>query len=88
MPMSKAVGRTTRDYLREATADSHERLDLLMGELVVDDEAAYAKFLQIQWHARVGVENWLQESHVEAMPIAQCVYIRGPGQRLGQGQAA
>ena len=42
MPTSKAVGRTTRDYLREATADSHERLDLLMGELVVDDEAAYA----------------------------------------------
>lgn len=71
MPISKAVGRTTRDYLREATADSHERLDLLMGELVVDDEAAYAKFLQIQWHARVGVENWLQESHVEAMPPHQ-----------------
>ena len=71
MPISKAVGRTTRDYLREATVDSHERLDLLMGELVVDDEAAYAEFLQIQWHARVGVENWLQESRVEAMPPHQ-----------------
>jgi len=42
-----------------------------MGELVVDDEAAYAEFLQIQWHARVGVENWLQERQVEAMPPHQ-----------------
>ncbi len=71
MPVSKAVGRTTRDYLKEATAQNHDHLDRVLGKLVTDNEATYAEFLEIQLRARIGIETWLNTIAPEISPPNQ-----------------
>ena len=76
MPVSKAVGRTTRDYLKEATAQNHDRLDLVLGKLVADNEATYTEFLEVQLRARIGIEAWLNSITPEVSPPSQIHLIR------------
>lgn len=59
MPVANGADRSTRNYLKTGTAASHDRLDARLGALVMGDTRDYAAFLDIQYRARVGVEEWL-----------------------------
>lgn len=83
MPVSSGVGRTTRDYLKSGTASSHDRLDLRLGELVVGGEADYARFLEIQYAARTGIERWLAEYAAGSAPPPLTDLIAQDIDRLG-----
>ena len=62
MPVANGACRSTRTYLKNGTAASHDRLDTRLGALVTGDARDYAAFLDIQYRARVGVEDWLAGS--------------------------
>lgn len=84
MPVRNAVGRTTRDYLRAGTADSHDRLDLSLSTLLDNGEHNYAAFLDMQFRARAGIEGWLAENCSEDMPPPQIDLIGKDLAELGQ----
>lgn len=47
-----------RQVLRGATADDHARLDAGMAGLDLADPSDYARFLQVQYAARLPIEGW------------------------------
>lgn len=51
-----------RTVLRERTAQDHDRLDRSLGALAFGGQADYARFLAIQYAARVEIERWLRET--------------------------
>lgn len=62
-----------RTHLRSATHDAHQALDDAMAQLDLARPRDYARFLQIQYAARIGVEAWLvRQAPAELTPPAQC----------------
>lgn len=59
MPVEYGVGRTIRDYLKAGTAAAHDQLDSRLGTLVGGSASDYSAFLDIQYRARLGIEQWL-----------------------------
>ena len=49
MPVANGACRSTRTYLKNGTAASHDRLDTRLGALVTGDARDYAAFLDIQY---------------------------------------
>ena len=84
MPVKDSMGRTIRDYLKENTADSHDRLDEGLGAIVDGETPQYAMFLQIQYRARRGIEEWLSRRATDkSLPPPQSDLIARDLQELG-----
>lgn len=56
--MHSSLPNTLRGYLRDNTAPQHERLDRRMSGFDLTTRAGYARFLLVQYQARVGIEDW------------------------------
>ncbi len=83
MREKSGVGRTTRDYLRVGTAEAHDTLDVRLGALVEGDERDYARFLDIQYRARVNIQSWLSERCADTAPPRQTDVIARDLAELG-----
>lgn len=69
------MGRTVREYLRDETSPSHDRLDRRLGSVLDGTAAGYAEFLAIQYRARKGIEDWLERSAIPNAPPSQVPLI-------------
>lgn len=66
-----------RAALRQHTVAEHERLDALMGGLALGSRQDYARFLCIQYRARVPIEAWLAANLPPALvPPVQSLLAR------------
>lgn len=83
MPVADGVGRTIRDYLKVGTAAEHDRLDSRLGTLVSGSPRDYTAFLDIQYRARLGIEDWLAVHCTEALPPPQTGLIARDLAELG-----
>lgn len=82
--MGKAGG-NLRAILRDETRVEHDRLDALMGDLALGDEADYAVFLRIQYLAHAPLEAWLAEHlPAEYRPPAQSRLLEDDLAALGR----
>ena len=50
--------RTLRISLKEALRDRHDSLDRALGSWALSDDESYARFLAVQYAARMPVEIW------------------------------
>lgn len=75
--------RTVREYLRDETSRSHDRLDRRLGSLLDGTAAGYAEFLVIQYRARKGIEDWLERSAIPNCPPSQLPLIASDLAALG-----
>lgn len=57
---------TFREFLKDGTADSHARVDRLMGGFDLLDRSDYAEFLTIHGRIVPPVERWLEGNGVRA----------------------
>ena len=82
MPGVAGDAHTIRDFLRAGTAQAHTKLDDSLGLLISDSLADYRDFLRLQYRARSGIENWLQEQALDELPPPQAHLIAHDLDRL------
>lgn len=71
MPVEDGVGRTIREYLKAGTSAEHDQLDRRLGTLVSGTASDYIAFLDIQYRARLGIEQWLVRECADTAPPPQ-----------------
>lgn len=84
MPVEDGVGRTIREYLKAGTAPEHDQLDRRLGTLVSGSASDYIAFLDIQFRARLGIEQWLAGACGDEAPPPQTGLIARDLAELGQ----
>lgn len=84
MPVEDGVGRTIRDYLKTGTAAEHDQLDRRLGSLVSGSASDYIAFLDIQYRARIGIEQWLERECRDDAPPPQTGLIARDLAELGR----
>ncbi len=84
MPGRLEAAPALRAQLRAATQQDHQSLDDMLGPLDLSDRHDYARFLDVQLSARLGVEQWLfQHCPYEWLPPSQVSLLRRDLEWLG-----